>query len=77
VDDEEKKKWAEEKKKKVEDNQKFNKFQLDPKDRGLLFNCYASHLDSGFVRQTTGFGNNDFFPITSLTPTNHGNVTAQ
>ncbi|CAE6435774.1 unnamed protein product [Rhizoctonia solani] len=72
VDDEEKKKWAEEKKKKVEDNQKFNKFQLDPKDRGLLFNCYASHLDSGFVRQTTGFGNNDFFPITSLTPTNHG-----
>lgn len=45
---------------------------LDPEDRGLLFSCYASHLDSGFVRQTTGFGNNDFFPITSLTPTKHG-----
>ncbi|CAE6439647.1 unnamed protein product [Rhizoctonia solani] len=47
-------------------------FGFDPQDRGLLFSCYASHLDSGFVRQTTGFGNNDFFPITSLTPTNHG-----
>ncbi|KAJ1300374.1 hypothetical protein OPQ81_005193 [Rhizoctonia solani] len=40
--------------------------------RGLLFVCYASHLDSGFVRQTTGYGNNDFFPITGLTPVNHG-----
>ncbi|KAG8755866.1 hypothetical protein FRC11_005722, partial [Ceratobasidium sp. 423] len=40
--------------------------------RGLLFVCYASHLDSGFVRQTTGYGNNDFFPITGFTPTNHG-----
>ncbi|ELU36686.1 peroxidase TAP [Rhizoctonia solani AG-1 IA] len=49
-----------------------SKFVLDPEDRGLLFSCYASHLDSGFVRQTTGFGNNDFFPITSLTPTKHG-----
>ncbi|CAE6441402.1 unnamed protein product [Rhizoctonia solani] len=40
--------------------------------RGLLFVCYASHLDSGFVRQTTGYGNNDFFPITGLVPNNHG-----
>ncbi|CAE6500184.1 unnamed protein product [Rhizoctonia solani] len=40
--------------------------------RGLLFNCYASHLNSGFIRQTTGYGNNDFFPITALTPNNHG-----
>ncbi|KAF8748927.1 hypothetical protein RHS01_10448 [Rhizoctonia solani] len=54
------------------DETKLNTFQPDPKDRGLLFSCYASHLDSGFVRQTTGFGNNDFFPITSLTPTHHG-----
>ncbi|EUC58295.1 Dyp-type peroxidase [Rhizoctonia solani AG-3 Rhs1AP] len=41
-------------------------------DRGLLFVCYSSDLNSGFVRQTTGFGNNDFFPITSLNPTKHG-----
>ncbi|KAF8725009.1 hypothetical protein RHS02_08443, partial [Rhizoctonia solani] len=54
------------------EKEKLNTFQPDPEDRGLLFNCYASHLDSGFVRQTTGFGNNDFFPITSLTPTHHG-----
>ncbi|KDN35835.1 hypothetical protein RSAG8_11269, partial [Rhizoctonia solani AG-8 WAC10335] len=40
--------------------------------RGLLFNCYASHLNSGFVRQATGYGSNDFFPITGLTPNNHG-----
>jgi hypothetical protein len=31
-----------------------------------------SSLDSGFVRQTVGYGNNDFFPITSLLPDKHG-----
>jgi len=37
-------------------------------NRGLFFICYQSSLDNGFYRQTTGFGNNDFFPITSLVP---------
>ncbi|KAJ8096311.1 hypothetical protein PM082_011467 [Marasmius tenuissimus] len=41
-------------------------------ERGLLFNCYSSHLDSGFVRQSTGYGNNDYFPITGLIPVKHG-----
>ncbi|CAE6469041.1 unnamed protein product [Rhizoctonia solani] len=41
-------------------------------ERGLLFVCYASHLDSGFVRQTVEFGNNDFFPGTEFTPAFHG-----
>ncbi|KAG8690303.1 hypothetical protein FRC11_012509 [Ceratobasidium sp. 423] len=44
----------------------------DETDRGLLFVCYASHLDSGFVRQTTEFGNNDFFPTTKSAPVFHG-----
>lgn len=46
----------------------------DPKNyerRGLLFNCYSSSLDSGFIRQT-GFAGNDFFPLTSLVPEKHG-----
>ncbi|KAI5989297.1 hypothetical protein EDD15DRAFT_2284759 [Pisolithus albus] len=37
-------------------------------DRGLLFVCYQSSIDNGFFRQTTGFANNDFFPITGLAP---------
>ncbi|KDR79158.1 hypothetical protein GALMADRAFT_208622 [Galerina marginata CBS 339.88] len=36
--------------------------------RGLLFACYQSSIDNGFYRQTTGFANNDFFPITGLVP---------
>jgi len=36
--------------------------------RGLLFVCYQSSIDNGFYRQTTGFANNDFFPIFSLLP---------
>lgn len=36
--------------------------------RGLLFVCYQSSIDNGFYRQTTGFANNDYFPITSLAP---------
>ncbi|KAG8709993.1 hypothetical protein FRC11_004963 [Ceratobasidium sp. 423] len=62
VDDEEREKW----------NNKQNPIAFDSEDRGLLFVCYASHLDSGFVRQTTKFGNNDFFPTTDFTPTFHG-----
>lgn len=31
-----------------------------------------SSLDSGFVRQTVGYADNDFFPITSLVPKKHG-----
>ncbi|KDN36436.1 hypothetical protein RSAG8_10828, partial [Rhizoctonia solani AG-8 WAC10335] len=49
-----------------------NSDYVEETDRGLLFCCYASHLDSGFVRQTTGYGNNDFFPITNIFPTKHG-----
>lgn len=41
------------------------------KPRGLLFNCYMSSLDQGFVRQTA-YASNDFFPLTSLVPTKHG-----
>ena len=41
-------------------------------ERGLLFVAYQSSLDQGFVRQTIVFANNDFFPTTSLLPTNHG-----
>ncbi|OAX40231.1 Dyp-type peroxidase [Rhizopogon vinicolor AM-OR11-026] len=40
--------------------------------RGLLFVCYQSDLDSGFVRQTVGYANNDFFPTVSLIPDHHG-----
>lgn len=40
--------------------------------RGLLFVCYQSNLDSGFVRQTVGFANNVYFPPTSLVPQRHG-----
>ncbi|KAK7463479.1 hypothetical protein VKT23_006828 [Stygiomarasmius scandens] len=36
--------------------------------RGLLFACYQSSIDNGFFRQTTGFANNDFFPLTGLVP---------
>ncbi|KAG0708650.1 hypothetical protein DFH29DRAFT_426704 [Suillus ampliporus] len=44
----------------------------DELKRGLLFICYQSDLNSGFVRQTVGYANNDFFPTTSLIPTHHG-----
>ncbi|KAG1851098.1 hypothetical protein DFJ58DRAFT_729085 [Suillus subalutaceus] len=40
--------------------------------RGLLFNCYMSSLDSGFVRQTIGYAGNDYWPITSLVPQKKG-----
>ena len=42
------------------------------KARGLLFVCYQSSIDNGFFRQTTGFANNDFFPIISLVPQKTG-----
>jgi len=42
------------------------------KARGLLFACYQSSIDNGFFRQTTGFANNDFFPIVSLVPQKTG-----
>ena len=52
------------------DDQKWT----DPiaKARGLFFVCYQSSIDNGFFRQTTGFANNDFFPITSLVPQKTG-----
>ena len=34
--------------------------------------AYQSVLDQGFVHQTVDFANNDFFPITSMRPTNYG-----
>ncbi|KAG1769111.1 hypothetical protein EV702DRAFT_1049782 [Suillus placidus] len=40
--------------------------------RGLLFNCYMSSLDSGFVRQTVGYADNDYWPMTSLVPQKKG-----
>ncbi|KAG8769979.1 hypothetical protein FRC12_004593 [Ceratobasidium sp. 428] len=43
-----------------------------PSPRGLLFVCYASSLDQGFVRQSVEYGNNNYFPTTSFIPTNHG-----
>ncbi|KAJ6470967.1 hypothetical protein C8R45DRAFT_836782 [Mycena sanguinolenta] len=48
-------------------------FKQDPRaQRGLLFVCYQSDLDQGFVRQTKAFATNDYFPTTSLFPTHHG-----
>ncbi|OCH91041.1 Dyp-type peroxidase, partial [Obba rivulosa] len=41
-------------------------------ERGLLFICYQSCLENGFIRQTLGFAGNDYFPIVSLTPQKHG-----
>ncbi|KAG6332761.1 hypothetical protein ID866_6326 [Astraeus odoratus] len=40
--------------------------------RGLLFVCYQSHLDSGFVRQAIQFSRNDYFPPISVFPQAHG-----
>ncbi|KAG1772906.1 hypothetical protein EV702DRAFT_1048505 [Suillus placidus] len=40
--------------------------------RGLLFNCYMSSLDSGFVRQSVGYADNDYWPMTSLVPQKKG-----
>jgi hypothetical protein len=40
--------------------------------RGLVFTCYQSSLDNGFVRQTKEFAGNDYFPVTSFLPTKHG-----
>ncbi|KAG9123423.1 hypothetical protein FRC07_014957 [Ceratobasidium sp. 392] len=50
----------------------FNPDNLKPSPRGLLFNCYASNLDQGFIRQTISYAGNDYFPLTSLVPTKHG-----
>ncbi|KAI3611319.1 hypothetical protein WG66_002137 [Moniliophthora roreri] len=50
--------------KKLTDDQKEN--AVCP--RGLLFVCYQASIDNGFFRQTTLFGNNDFFPLTGLVP---------
>lgn len=55
-----------------EDRRKFAGGDTDETKRGLLFNCYSSSLDSGFIRQTIGFAGNDFFPITSLVPQKQG-----
>ncbi|KAH7884493.1 hypothetical protein F5I97DRAFT_1811771 [Phlebopus sp. FC_14] len=40
--------------------------------RGLLFVCYQSDLDSGFVRQTVEYANNDYAPTVSFIPQIHG-----
>lgn len=58
----------------VTDDERRKYSLADPNNyqrRGLLFNCYSSSLDSGFIRQT-GFAGNDFFPMTSLVPEKHG-----
>ncbi|KAA1475652.1 Dyp-type peroxidase [Dentipellis sp. KUC8613] len=41
-------------------------------ERGLLFISYQSSLDNGFVQQSVPFANNDYFPVTSFSPTKHG-----
>lgn len=49
-------------------------FQLEENlnaERGLLFVCYQSSLDAGFIQQTA-FAGNDYFPTTSLVPQFHG-----
>ncbi|VDC00498.1 unnamed protein product [Peniophora sp. CBMAI 1063] len=40
--------------------------------RGLLFVCYQSSLDDGFVRQSVEYAGNLYFPTTSLIPEYHG-----
>ncbi|KAG1807999.1 uncharacterized protein BJ212DRAFT_716478 [Suillus subaureus] len=45
----------------------------DELPRGLLFNCYMSDLDSGFVRHMIGYARNDYWPMTSLVPQKKGN----
>ncbi|KAG1860920.1 hypothetical protein F4604DRAFT_1588240 [Suillus subluteus] len=40
--------------------------------RGLLFNCYMSSLDSGFIRHMIGYARNDYWPMTSLVPQKKG-----
>ncbi|CAL1712074.1 unnamed protein product [Somion occarium] len=44
----------------------------DDPERGLLFACYSSSIANGFYLQTTGFANNDYFPITGVSPAKHG-----
>ncbi len=70
VSDEDRRKYElvkEENKKRAPDDQKY-----EESNRGLLFTCYQSSLVNGFARQTMDFGNNDFWPATSILPTNHG-----
>jgi len=55
-----------------QERQDFDPNNLKPSPRGLLFNCYMSTLDQGFIRQTIGYAGNDYFPITSLVPIKHG-----
>jgi hypothetical protein len=43
-------------------------------NRGLLFVCYQSSIDNGFFRQTVQYGNNNYFPITSINPTKHSEL---
>jgi hypothetical protein len=57
----------------TEDEKKDGKSSEEERlSRGLLFVSYQSDLNSGFVRQTVGYANNDFFPTVSLIPTQHG-----
>ncbi|KLO14875.1 Dyp-type peroxidase [Schizopora paradoxa] len=70
VSDEDKQKYAqlkEDNKTRTPENQKY-----EESNRGLLFTCYQSSLANGFVRQSIDFANNDFWPATSILPTNHG-----
>lgn len=70
VSDEDKRKYEqlkEDNKKRAPADQKY-----EESNRGLLFTCYQSSLTNGFVRQSIDFANNDFWPATSILPTNHG-----
>ncbi|KAK2466538.1 hypothetical protein APHAL10511_001400 [Amanita phalloides] len=55
-----------------DERKKFDPNQPTPSPRGLLFVCYASSIDEGFIRQNISFSLNDYFPIASLQPVRHG-----
>ncbi|CCM05512.1 uncharacterized protein FIBRA_07737 [Fibroporia radiculosa] len=55
------------------DEEKKQTTDPDPNHwRGLLFVAYQSDLNSGFVRQTVQYANNDYFPSVSFIPDVHG-----
>ncbi|KAK2462146.1 hypothetical protein APHAL10511_005844 [Amanita phalloides] len=55
-----------------EERRKFDPTKLTPSPRGLIFTCYASNLDEGFVRQTKAYADNNYFPTASFQRVKHG-----
>ncbi|KAG8775972.1 hypothetical protein FRC12_001166 [Ceratobasidium sp. 428] len=53
----------------TEDEKAAGKSSSDPSlKRGLLFVCYQSSIQNGFMEQSKGFAGNDFFPAVDLQP---------